>query len=199
MKFFSMMSLVVATTLTVPAAAEWTKAESHEYSAKTSLKIVEPAHAKVYVTINGEQKEDSLPAIFTMPDHDAFVQVKVVAEDGDVWQGKVEVKAHKQTVLNLKHTAKASAPAAAPAHKMMGRVINTTNTCQRGDRVTRFVFIKDGAEAASLEIPPGRTMTNVQLLPGTYSVRLFRGNEFVRAIEKSVDKDGFTIGYGCGA
>ena len=65
------------------------------------------ANPETRIEVGTETKEDTLPAIFSLPDADAFVNVKVTAADGDSWSGKVEVKAHKQTVVSLAPGAKA--------------------------------------------------------------------------------------------
>ena len=198
MKLVRCLVLAVVTTFALPAAAEWTKTETHEYSAKTSLKIVDPVHAKAFVTIGNETKEESLPAIFSLPDHDAYVPVKIVAADGDTWVGKVEVKAHKQTVVHMNHVPKA-APAApsAPAHKLIGRIENATNLCRASDRVDKYVIMKDGKVAHEIAIGPNKVQHNVELEAGTYTVRIFRGGIFVKAIPLVVDKDGWVFRYGC--
>src|SRR4051812_40455284 len=106
------IAILFLTALLAPSArAEWTKTESFEASAKTSLKITEPAEARAYVTIGGETKEEALPAVFSLPDADAYITVKIVSADGDSWTGKVEVKAHRQTVVRLGHSPKGPANA----------------------------------------------------------------------------------------
>ncbi|NOU29044.1 MAG: hypothetical protein HOO96_14175 [Polyangiaceae bacterium] len=200
MKFVRILALAFVTTLAVPASAEWTKTESHEYSAKTSLKITEPANApnaKVTVTIGNETKEESLPAIFSLPDTDAYIPVKVVAADGDVWTGKVEVKAHKQTVLQLTHVAKGAPAAAAPGHKYIGRFENATNLCSANDRVDKFVAMRDGKVAYESPIGPNKVQHNIELEAGTYTIRIFRGGIFVKALDLNVTKDGWVFRYGC--
>jgi len=199
MKLVRFFVLAAVTTFALPAAAEWTKTESHELSARTSLKMVGPADGKVTVTIGSETKEESLPAIFNLPDHDAYIPVKIVAADGETWSGKVEVKAHRQTVVHFNHTAKpAAAAAAAPAHKLLGRVENATNLCRApGDRVDKFVVMKDGKVALDLALAPNRVMNNQELEPGTYTVRLFRAGVFLKSVELVVSKDGWVFRYGC--
>lgn len=198
MKLVLCLVLAAVTTFALPAAAEWTKTETQEYSAKTSLKIVDPVNAKATVTIGSETKEETLPAIFNLPDHDAYVPVKVVAADGDTWTGKIEVKAHKQTVLHLTHTAKAApAAAAAPAHKLIGRIENATHTCHAADRFDKLVVMKDGKPALELGLGPNRVQNNVELEPGTYTVRLFRAGIFLKSVELVVQKDGWVFRYGC--
>ncbi len=200
MKFVRILAVAFVTTLAVPASAEWTKTESYEYSAKTSLKITEAANApnaSVTVTIGTETKQESLPAIFSLPDTDAYVPVKVVAADGDVWTGKVEVKAHKQTVLQLTHLAKGAPAAAAAGHKYIGRFENATNLCAAAERVDKFVAMRDGKVAYESAIGPNKAVHNIELEAGAYTMRIFRGGIFVKAIDLSVTKDGWIFRYGC--
>lgn len=191
---FSLMALTPAS-----ASAEWTKDQSFEYAGKTSLKIVEPEGAKVFVTVGGETKEDALPAIISLPDTDAFVAVKVVATDGDVWNGKVEVKAHKQTVLKLAHKAAAAAPAAAgPVHKHIGEMQNLTHKCTRREQGTlRFVAMKDGVQTFETTVAPNRRQANIELAAGHYTIRIFQDGRFITAKELDVTKDGWLFKWGC--
>jgi len=188
----------VVTAFALPAQAEWTKSESFEFSSKTSLKLVSAAHGKAFVKVGSETKEETLPAIFALPDQDAYLEVKIVADDGDTWNGKIEVKAHKQTVVQLTHVPKAAAPAAAGAHpKFIGRMENATHTCRSADRVDKFVVMKDGKPVLETSLAPNRAQANVELESGTYGVRVFRAGIFVKTIELVVSKDGWVFRYGC--
>ncbi len=190
---FAVASLSVGS----PAHADWTKTESFEPSAKTSLKITEPANAKVTVTINGETKEEALPAIFSLPDVDAYVAVKVVAADGDAWTGKVEVKAHKQTVVKLGYTPKAAAKPQSSA-KYIGQLQNWTHKCGLTERETlRLVVMKDGTQVYETTLRPNQAQSNVELPAGQYSVRMYKAATFLRAKELEVTKDGWVFSYGC--
>lgn len=64
------------------------------------------------------------------PSHDsvAWLPVKLIAADGDTWNGKVEVKAHKQTVLKLAYSGK-PATAAPASGKFIGKMMNLTSAC----------------------------------------------------------------------
>ena len=199
MKLVRFVAAAFVMSFALPAHAEWQKTESYEYSAKTSLRIVDPAHAKVFVTLGNETKEESLPAIFNLPDHDAYVPVKIVSADGETWTGKVEVKAHKQTVVHFAHKAAAKAPEApaAPAHKLIGRLENATNTCRVADRVDKYVIMKDGKVVLETALEPNRAQHNVELEAGTYTVRIFRAGIFVKSLELAVQKDGWVFRYGC--
>jgi hypothetical protein len=199
-RLFALPLVVVGLLFATPSDASWTKSESFEYSAKTSLKIVEPTDAKVFVTIGGETKEGTVPAIFALPDEDAFIGVKIVSADGDAWTGKIEVKAHKQTVTKFTHVANAVAPAAKPAdnQKFIGQIQNMTHLCKKGERDTlKFVAMKDGKSAYETTVPPNTAQSNVELVPGTYSVRIFKNNVFFVSKELEVSKDGWVFTYGC--
>ncbi|MBK6463663.1 MAG: hypothetical protein IPF92_22060 [Myxococcales bacterium] len=200
MKLARVLALAaIVTAFALPAQAEWTKSESFEFSSRTSLKLVSAAHGKALVKVDGVVKEETLPAIFPLPDHDAYVEVKIVADDGDTWSGKIEVKAHKQTIVQLTHVPRAAAPAAPPAavHKYIGRLVNGTDTCRASDRVDKFVVMKDGKPVLETSVPPNRAMSNVELDGGTYTVRIFRKGIFVAAKELVVSKDGWIFTYGC--
>lgn len=203
MKFARIFALAAVVTafaaFTVPAQAEWTKSESFEFSSKTSLKLVSAAHGKAFVKVGSETKEETLPAIFALPDQDAYLEVKIVADDGDTWNGKIEVKAHKQTVVQLTHVPKAAAPAApaGPHPKFIGRMENATHTCRAADRVDKFVVMKDGKSVFETSLAPNRAQANIELESGTYGVRLFRAGIFVKTIELVVSKDGWVFRYGC--
>ena len=177
--------------------ADWTKTESFEYSAKTSLKVTDPPGAKISVTIGSEVKEETLPAIFSLPDNDAFVTVKVIAADGETWNGKVEVKAHKQTVLKLGQTAKPAAPTG-PGAKFIGKILNTSHECDRRKRDTmKFVLMRDGKQAYEVVLPAGEGRTNIELEAGHYTVRIFKGSTFMTAREMDIAKDGWSFAQTC--
>jgi hypothetical protein len=178
--------------------ASWTKTESFEFSGKTSLKITDPTDAHVTVTIGNETKESSLPAIFPLPDQDAYVQVKIVGKDGgDPWTGKIEVKAHKQTVVKFTQTAAAAAPAG-PAHKFIGQMQNMTHLCDYKERATlKFVAMKDGVAAFETTLMANKAQTNIELAPGKYSVRIFKNGNFFLAKELEVKADGWIFSHGC--
>lgn len=198
-RMFAVCAVAFAVLTPAWSEASWTKTESFEHSAKTSLKITDPADAHVFVTIGSETKEATLPAIFPLPDADAYIQVKIVGKDGDAWTGKVEVKAHRQTVVKFAHTAAAAAPAAAaPAHKLIGQMQNWTHLCEKKERSTlKFVAMKDGAAAYETTVEPNRAQSNVELAPGKYSVRIFKNNVFLQAKELEVTADGWVFTWGC--
>src|SRR5262249_2207780 len=150
-------------------------------------KITEPSGAKAFVTVGGETKEDVLPAVFNLPDSDAYVAVRVVAADGDSWSGKGEIKARKQTVLKLADTAKAAAKSS--SGKLIGQIPNWTHLCTPRERETlRFVAMKDGQAVYETTLRPNQGQSNVELEAGHYSVRTFRGGTFMKAKDLDVTK-----------
>lgn len=195
-------ALVVGTVVfSSPSAhAEWTKTESFEHSAKTSLKILEPADAHAFVTIQNETKEGTLPHIWSLADEDAFISVKIVAANGESWTGKVEVKAHKQTVLKLAQIAKAPAAPAPAGQKFIGRMENTTHRCSGNERQElKYVAMKDGKPALEKTVSPNRSIGNLELEAGHYTVRVFKHstNDFIQTKDLDVAKDGWTFSWGC--
>ncbi len=116
MKLVRILALAFVTALARPAAAEWTKAETHEFSVKTRVKIVDPSYGKTIVTIGSDTKEKPLPAIFTCPGRGPYVALKIVESDGDTWSGKVEVRAtsRRWSTSPTHTTAPPSTPAATP-------------------------------------------------------------------------------------
>lgn len=181
------------------AAAEVTKSESFEDSAKTSLKIPDPPGAHVFVTIGKEVRDDSTPTIFALPDADAYVNVKVVMSDGETWTGKVEIKAKHQTVLRLAQTKKgpAAAPSAAPVSRFMGMLVNSTDKCKWPENV-KFVVYRDGAQVFTTQLVfPGKEVS-LSLESGSYFVKVTdTTNQVLASRPLSASRDGWTFASGC--
>jgi hypothetical protein len=195
MKAVSVLFGALVLSVAATAPADFTKHEALEFSSgKASIKVLEPKGAKV--TVGTET--DTVPHIFSLPDQDAFVPVRVVAADGETWNGKVEVKAHKQTTISLSQVAKPGAPAATAAAKQsfIGHVINLTQTCTREGRVDRFAIVRNGAEVKNFSLPL-RHETSVELEAGDYSVRTFTGSHFVKAHKLTVSSDNWRFEVGC--
>jgi hypothetical protein len=75
---------------------------------------------------------------------------------------------------------------------------NLTNLCKKGERDTlKFVAMKDGKSAYETTVAPNTAQSNVELVPGTYSVRIFKNNVFIVSKELEVSKDGWVFTYGC--
>ncbi len=195
--FVGLSMLAFGLTLGGASHADWAKTEAFEYApnARTTLKIADPHGAKAFVTIGSETKEETLPAIFALPDADAYITVKIVASDGDTWNGKVEVKAHKQTIVKFTHTPKPAAAAApapqAPAHKFIGSLKN----CSKDS--VKFVAMRDGKSAYETSLSKRQMQANVELEAGTYSLRIFKNNVFFTAVELVVSRDGWVHGWQC--
>jgi hypothetical protein len=185
------------------AFANWSYTTSYKHASKTSLKVIEPDGFKVKVTIGSDVKEDTIPAVFQLPDGDAFVPVTIVAKDGNTWSQKIEVKDHQQTELKVQYTAGAKPAPAGPARKFIGSVVNTTHRCTNAnDRADmRYDFMLDGNKAQEVFVPMNKRITNLELPSGSYSIRLFRkrGNDyiFVSSYQFDVTKDGWEYSYGC--
>lgn len=201
---FILFALAVLTFAGV-AFADWSYTTSHKYAGKTSLKVIEPDGFKVKVTIGSDVKEDTIPAVFQLPDGDAFLPVTVVAKDGSTWSQKIEVKDKQQTELKVQYTAGAkAAPApAGPTRKFIGSATNTTNRCTNpNDRADlRYDFLLDGTKVREIEVAMNRRIPNVEIAQGSYSVRIFkkRGNDyiFLSTSQYDITKDGWEFSYGC--
>jgi len=79
------------------AGGTWSDKMNYRYSKGTSLKVTEPEGFKVTIVGgDGAEKADTVPALFGLPDQDAYVKVTLVAPDGTQWTKKVEVRANQQ-------------------------------------------------------------------------------------------------------
>src|SRR5688572_27441243 len=160
------------------ADAGWQHNVSHKFAAnsKTTLKITGADGLKASVTIDGNAKEDTIPAIFTLGDHDAFIPVKITAADGKSFEQKIEVKAHQQTDLVVKYEADAkAAPAAGPGRKYLGHTSSFMGRCSTKDQKDlklEFLRSADGQSAAVIELKP-EGHQNVEMPAGSYDVRIF--------------------------
>jgi len=175
--------------------ASWTKAESFEFSAKTSLKITDPVDAHVFVTIGNETKESTLPAIFPLPDQDAYIQVKIVGKDGgDPWNGQIEVKDHKPTVVKFTQAAgPAPARARPPRRDPVPAMRPTKGPADPSSRAPS----QDRPTAYETTLEANKAQSNIELAPGKYSVRIFKNGTFLQAKELEVNADGWVFMWGC--
>lgn len=188
-------------------ASEFTHNVSHDYAAKTSLKVVEPAGYKVSIVVDGRTQEDTVPHIFQMPEHDAYVPVTITSPEGKTTTVKVEVKAHKQAVLSFKHTP-AAEPAAAKAKdsakKHIGNIKSDTNNCAADARFALRLDLQDDAGNLihQAQLNPGE-VKQADLPEGNYRVRIFvyANNQWVyrETVSKELVKDGWLLSYGCQA
>ena len=192
---FAMLAVTLGGGL---ASADVSKSESFDVSNRTSLKVLEPPGAHVFVTIGQDVKEDTAPAIFSLPDADAYVNVKVVMQDGESWTGKAEIKAYRQTVLRFTQTKKAPpAATAAPTPKLTGRLVNSSDKCDWPENV-KFVLTRDGAAIASTQmIFPGGSFP-LALDKGRYAVQILDTSGALLAT-KAVDvgSEGWSFVTGC--
>jgi len=188
-----------------PADAGWQHNVAHKHvSGKTSLKITGADGLKAQVTIDGTQKEDTIPAVFTLSDQDAFVPVTVTAADGKVFNQKIEVKAHQQTDLVVKYEPEAKAAAAAPGRKYLGHAGNFMSRC-KDSRELKMEFLRssDGASAGSVVLKPEASQ-NLEITAGQYDVRIFSRNpgatsdfSFWRTEKIEITADEWIFAYGC--
>jgi hypothetical protein len=183
------------------ASAEITRSETFEASAKTSIKIPEPANAHVFVTVGKDVKDDSTPAIFNLPDADAYVTVKVVMADGETWSGKIEIKAKHQTVVRFTQSKKGgpapSASAAVALPKYTGTLSNNTDTCDWPENV-KFVVSQNGAQVfTSGLVFPGKQVTTT-LEKGSYFVQILdTSGSPLGSKALTAGKDGWSFASGC--
>ncbi|HTM22302.1 MAG TPA: hypothetical protein VL172_17400 [Kofleriaceae bacterium] len=184
------------------ASAGWTHEVSFSRSEATSIKVVEPDGFKVSIVIGGEVKSDSVPAVFTLPDQDGYYEVAVTAPDGATWSRKIEVRVRQQTSLAVRYVADAATPAPPAGHNYIGRLRNTTHRCQAPVEV-RWDFLLDGKPVVSRVVPPGKQANNVEVVAGSYDVRVFgRGAadqpfKYLQTDRVEVKADGWQVEFGC--
>lgn len=194
--FFGSLALAAVCLAGGVAAADISKSESYDVSNKTSLKVLEPPGAHVFVTVGADVKEDTAPAIFSLPDADAYVNVKIVMQDGEAWTGKAEIKAYRQTVLRFTQTKKA-APPAAPNPRYTGRLVNSSDKCDWPENV-KLVITRDGAQVfATQMIFPGKDFPIV-LEKGRYAVQILdTSSSLLAAKQFDVGSEGWAFATGC--
>ncbi len=161
-KLFATLALAAPLVVATPAFADdaWKASTSFTYSGQAAIKIVEPKGMKVLFTgSDGKPAEDTLPAVISVANQDAFVPVTFVAEDGSKHTEKFEVKRGQTTEVHVVHTAKgaaAAAPTAAPARKVIGHLVNASAACPNSNGWNArldFVGKVDGNTAASIRSP----------------------------------------------
>ncbi len=206
-------SLLIPTALglflfcaSAPADAGFQHNVAHKYvSGKTSLKITGADGLKASVTVDGSAKEDTIPAVFSLPDHDAFIPVVITAADGKTFNQKIEVKAHQQTELTIKYEADGK-PAAAPAgRKYLGHAVSFMSRCKQSrDLKMEFLRSSDGQSQASLILKPegASSEQNVEIPAGQYDVRVFTKSgssdfAFWKTEKLDVNADQWVFAIGC--
>lgn len=213
MKLRSLLVSLVTSLLLLSASAVadagWQHNLSHRHvSGKTSLKVTGADGLKVQITIDGSPKEDTIPAIFTLPDRDAYVPVTVVASDGQTFSQKIEIKSHQQAELVLRYEAPVAAPAAAaaPGRRFMGHAFNATDRCKDADRwelKMDFLRRSDGSNVRSVVVKPA-SVENFEIESGAYDVRLFARRagattdySFFKTVPFEITADEWIFAYGC--
>lgn len=202
-----LFGLLALTTAGI-ADAGWQPATSHKHvSGKTSLKVSEPKGFKVKVVVEGAAKEDSVPAIFALPDVDAFVSVTLTAPDGHAWTDKVEIKAHQQTDLTMKYEAAPAAAAAPSGRTFLGHVENASGRCAAGedrlDLKADIITPATGAVAGSFTVTPNKE-AEAHVESGVYEVRFFTrpagstSSYIFKSTQKiNIAQDGWLFSWGC--
>jgi len=192
------------------ARAEWTHEVSYRYGGKTSLKVPEPEGFHVTAVVAGEPKEDTIPAIFDLPDEDTYIEVTVVAKDGEKWSKKIEIRSRQQATLTVRYRPKEKEVAKEGNDKpqkrpsFIGSLANSTNRCQAAQRANvRFDLLEDGEKVYEFAVPMGKIRQNIEVRSGRYTVRIFAQTArdatyiFVKSEDMSVGKDGWVLKYGC--
>ncbi len=205
MKRLALILFVLFVSLFASAAqADFTNTVSYAYSQATSIKVTSPANFKIKVQVGGQEKEDTIPAIISLPDQDAFVPVTIIAPDGKSWSGKIEVKAKQQATIAFTYTAQAAAPAAAaPARKFIGKVTNLTNTCDATHQGTmHFEFLDaGGTKVYEVDVEMNTFKPNVDIPAGSYDVRVFKktaqGPIYQTTSKYTISQDGWNFEWSC--
>lgn len=199
------------------AHAEWKHTVSTDWNNKTSLKVVGPDDFTVTIEVAGDERSDTIPAIFVLPNEDAFVRVRVKPNDGgEAFNKKIEIKAQNQTTLTVSYTPdkkdeplakdepkKADEPKAEkpkPRKAYIGQLSNTTDRCSDFSKDARFEFMYDGVKVHEAEVRAGDSMPNVELLEGHYKVRIYEddfGFKFKTTKDLHITADGWTMRHGC--
>ena len=190
------LSLLVA--IAANARADLVKSEGFDASAATSLKVLEPVGAHLFVELPGGVKEDTVPSIISLPNRDAYVTVKVVAPDGQSWMGKVEIKALHQTVLRF--SSGGGAQPARAAARFTGRLVNDSaaERCGGGGENVRFVVYAGGQAVAQTQLVfPGQEVTTA-LAAGSYYIQVLEtaGRPMAQGTLR-VARDGWKFQTGC--
>ncbi len=193
--------IVAAFAFTAVAGGSWADKTNYRYTNGTSLKVTDPEGFKVTVTTPDGDKADTVPAMFALPDQDAYVMVTLTAPDGTQWKKKIEVRAKHQAELSVQFKPDAAQPAAA-VHSYVGRFLNEAGGCgSKWRRQIRVDFINaDGSKTKQQLIDNHRTV-DLEIPGGKYDVRVYIENngayEFVLSQPQQISKDNWNMGFGC--
>jgi hypothetical protein len=172
----------------------------------TSLKVTEPEGHKVTLTLaDGTVKTDTVPALFQLPDADAFYKVTLAAPDGTTWSKKVEIRAKYQAELGVAYKAPEAKTQEKPAQSVnfVGKLENAGHTCSDAwSRSLKLDLMRSagGQVVVSKEIEP-KTWQNVELASGHWEARMYvKTNDvwdFVATAPLEIGKDGWKYSFGC--
>jgi hypothetical protein len=196
---------LVAATATAIAGGSWSDKLDYRYSNTTSLKVTDPDGFKVTVVMpDGNEKADTVPALFQLPDQDAYVKVTLTSPDGAQWSKKIEIRSKQQAQLALAFKADAAKPdGGTKARRYTGKILNQGNGCGQtynNSIKAEFLRASDGQAEKEIKIDVN-TYVNVELPGGKYDVRVFvwSGSVWDHVLTSSVDvaKDAWAAGFGC--
>jgi hypothetical protein len=195
---------VVAVVGVASADGKWADQISYRHSeGGTSLKVTQPDGFKVVVTTPEGDKSGTVPELFQLADHDAYVKVTLTAPDGTSWSKKVEVRAKQQAELSVSFTGAGKAEPATHARTYIGKFKNLGKGCSKAyDRTVKAEFLQgDGTVAATVQVDSTK-QAELQVAAGRYDVRIFAWDganwTFVVTAPQDVPaKDGWLAGFGC--
>ncbi|MEJ7597852.1 MAG: hypothetical protein WKG01_08095 [Kofleriaceae bacterium] len=189
----------VLATATTAIADDWSHSVEHQPAATASIRVIEPEGYRF--TVNG--RTDSAPAVFAVPNADNYFVMTVTSPSGASWERKIEVKAHRQAVVRVRHAVPPPREAAQPGtSSFIGIMVNTTHQCReeahRGAIKLEFVLGPERVKAVEV---PMKSRVDVELPANTYRARLYLRSgaewQFSTVKEVSVTKDGWVFEYGC--
>ena len=201
------MAVVVASVALATSAyagGSWSDKTDYRRSNGTSLKVTDPDGFKVTVAMpDGNDKADTVPAIFALPDQDTYVKVTVFAPDGTQWSKKIEIRANQQASVAVTFKADAAQPARTGARRFTGKLYNLASGCGRNyKRQIKMEVLRSGdGTVEQTQQLDDNTHINVELSGGKYDVRVFAwtGSQWDHVLTgtANVTKDGWQIGFGC--
>jgi len=205
LRMLSVVMVLVVATVAWAGGTFTDKAVTYRRSeGGTSLKVTDPDGFKVAITLaDGSVKSDTVPALFALPEADAFLKVTITAPDGSSWSKKVEIRAKQQAELAVNFKEEAKTQEKPASRSFVGKVEHAGHTC--GDawkRSLKIDFLQGGSSNVTLskEIE-WNTYVNLEVPAGRYDVRMFVKNndvwDFVATAPADVQKDGWKYSFGC--